>query len=80
MYALSFVSLSSRHEIQRADQSVQVDPMPVVKQDIRASKTDSVRIERYQPGAEIVFPDGECLATGGEVAAVVCASVCWRAS
>ena len=40
MRAISFVSLSSRHEIQRADQSVQLDPMRVVKLDIRASKTD----------------------------------------
>jgi hypothetical protein len=41
--AISFASLSSRHEIRRADQLAQVDPMRVVKLDIRASKTDSRR-------------------------------------
>jgi hypothetical protein len=41
--AISFASLSSRHEIRRADQLAQVDPMRVVKLDIRASKSDSRR-------------------------------------
>jgi hypothetical protein len=36
--ALSFVSAPSRYEIRRADQLVQVDYMPVVELDIRASK------------------------------------------
>jgi hypothetical protein len=41
--ALSFVSAPSRYEIRRADQLVQVDYMPVVELDIRASKTDDLR-------------------------------------
>jgi hypothetical protein len=53
---LSFVSASSRHEIQRADQLVQVDYMPVVELDIRASKTDSsawvARLDSSSTGRE----------------------------
>jgi hypothetical protein len=82
MCAISFGSLSSRHEIQRAHRSVQFDPMRIVKWDIRASTSGSPRVEPHQP--QIIVRRG---ALGnllrvycGEAAAVVRASVCCRAS
>ena len=61
--ALSFVSAPSRYEIRRADQLVQVDYMPVVELDIRASKTDirSARRRRVPLAAE---PEPDCSGRG----------------
>ena len=41
----AFVSASSRHEIRRADQLVQVDCAPVVDSDIEACSSDNLAIQ-----------------------------------
>jgi len=75
------VSLSSRHEIRRADQLVQVDPMRIVRSDIRASKTGSLRVERCQPGAKNHLSDAECIPNLLRVdCGDAAAPACWPAS
>lgn len=82
MCAFSFVSLSLRHEILRADQLMQVDLMCVAKLDTRAEQNGlSGRVEQYQAGAEIAVGRGAfsklLRVNCGDAAAVICASVCW---
>jgi hypothetical protein len=69
----------SQPRSRRADQLVQVDPMRIVRSDIRASKTDSLRVERCQPGAKNHL--SECTANLLRVdCGDAAAPACWRAS